>query len=300
MEIKRAEYFRNALRDVIKVNAIYTIHYFRYGKKFSYPLESHPFWELVYVDSGELHVTAGNKKFVMKQGEACFHSPDLPHTVETKGSFANSVIVSFEATGRMMNFFENKVFSLDGTEKNLLSSLVWEGKKSFDGRLDDADQTKMVKKTDAPFGSEQLIKNVIELLLISLVRNNFESLSVKGADNNVSVHAEQIVESVIEILKSKITESVTLDEISEKMFFSKTYIKAVFKKYTGTSVIKYFNRLKIEQAKKLISTNRYTITEITETLGFSSVHYFSRLFKATTDMSPSEYAKSIKADNVLQ
>ena len=99
MEIKRAEYFRNALRDVIKVNAIYTIHYFRYGKKFSYPLESHPFWELVYVDSGELHVTAGNKKFVMKQGEACFHSPDLPHTVETKGSFANSVIVSFEATG---------------------------------------------------------------------------------------------------------------------------------------------------------------------------------------------------------
>lgn len=300
MEIKKAEYFRNSLRDVIKVNAIYTIHYFRYGKKFSYPVESHPFWELVYVDSGELVVTAGNKTFVMKQGEACIHSPDLPHTVETKGSFANSVIVSFEASGRMMNFFENKVFSLDGTEKRLLSALVWEGKKSYDGRLDDADQTKMTKKADAPFGAEQLIKNVIELLLISLVRNNFESLSAKSADNSVSVHAEQIVESVIELLKSRVAESITLDEIAEKIYFSKTYIKAIFKKYTGTSIIKYFNGLKIEAAKKLISTNQYTVTDITKKLGFSSVHYFSRLFKATTDMSPSEYAKSIKADNVLQ
>lgn len=300
MEIRKAEYFRNALSDVIKVSAIYTIHYFRYGKNFSFPLESHPFWELVYVDSGELHVTAGDNTFVMKQGEACFHSPNLPHTVETQDNFANSVIVSFEVNGRMMNFFENKVFLLNETEKKLLSALVWEGKKSFDGRLDNANQTKMVKKTNAPFGAEQAIKNSIELLLISIVRNNFESLSTKGADNNVSVHAEQIVQSVIELLKSRLTENITLDEISEKIFFSKTYIKAIFKKYTGTSIIKYFNGLKIESAKELISTNQYTISEITKKLGFSSVHYFSRLFKATTDMSPSEYAKSIKADNVLQ
>ena len=57
--------------------------------------------------------------------------------------------------------------------------------------------------------------------------------------------------------------------------------------------------LKIEESKKLISQNKYTYTEIAYMLGFNSVHYFSRLFKAHTQMTPSEYSKSIKADNLL-
>ena len=36
-------------------------------------------------------------------------------------------------------------------------------------------------------------------------------------------------------------------------------------------------------------------TQISETLGYSSIHYFSRQFKKLTNMTPSEYASSIKA-----
>ena len=67
----------------------------------------------------------------------------------------------------------------------------------------------------------------------------------------------------------------------------------------GISIIQYYILLKIEESKKLISQRKYTYTEIANIMGFNSVHYFSRLFKAHTDMTPSEYAKSIKADNVL-
>ena len=55
-----------------------------------------------------------------------------------------------------------------------------------------------------------------------------------------------------------------------------------------------FTEMKIERAKDLLRNQDYNITQISEILGFSSVHYFSRRFKAVVGMSPSEYATSIK------
>ena len=63
--------------------------------------------------------------------------------------------------------------------------------------------------------------------------------------------------------------------------------------------MQYFSSLKIDEAKKLISYNRYTFTEIAYRLGYSSLHYFSRQFKKSTEMTLSEYARSIKVDDVL-
>ena len=300
MTIKK-EYFRNQLPTVLKVNAIYTIHYFRYGKNFRFPIESHPFWELVYIDSGRATITADDERFSLKQGEIRFHAPDVSHTIATEDDFSNSVIVSFDASGRIMDFLENKTFTLDESQKKTLSEIVLLAKETFDGRLDDPNQTKMIKKQDPPFGATQSIKNMLELLLISVIGNNLHDDKAKNANNSAySVRADKIVDSIVEILKSRLHSSVNLDEIAKELFFSKTYIKSVFKKKMNTSIIKYYNDLKIDEAKKLISLNKYTVTEITDILGFSSVHYFSRLFKQITDMTPTEYARSIKAENVLR
>ena len=57
--------------------------------------------------------------------------------------------------------------------------------------------------------------------------------------------------------------------------------------------------MKIDRAKKLLSQQKYSVSEIADMLGFGSVYYFSRQFKLHTDMSPTEYINSIKADNVL-
>jgi len=51
----------------------------------------------------------------------------------------------------------------------------------------------------------------------------------------------------------------------------------------------YFISLKIEEAKRLLSETPMNVTEISQMLGFSSVHYFSRLFKSKTGMTPTEY-----------
>ena len=59
-------------------------------------------------------------------------------------------------------------------------------------------------------------------------------------------------------------------------------------------MIDYFSSMKIETAKQLIRDNHLNFTEISDRLGYTSVHYFSRQFKKLTGKTPSESATSIR------
>ncbi len=300
MEIRNENYVKNSLKSILKISNIYTVHYFKYGKNFTVLPEKHDFWEMVYVDSGEVGIIADDKEFTLKQGEAFFHRPNELHTIYTGNSFGASVIISFECSGRTINYFADKIFSFGEFEKSLLSMIVKETPLCFSDKLNDIYLTKMNKRKDAPVGSEQIIKNCIELLLLILMRGKEREANVKKvADSVASLHSDKIVVNIIKLLNDHLYTSIDLDTIAKELFFSKTYIKTVFKKHMGTSIIQYYIYLKIEESKKLISQNKYTYTEIAYMLGFNSVHYFSRLFKSHTQMTPSEYSKSIKADNLL-
>ena len=300
MKSQSIEYVKNNLTYTIKVSGIYTIHYFKYGKNFRFAGESHDFWEMVFIDSGNAKVVEDDKIFTLKQGEAVFHHPNRKHNIYTDDDFANSAIISFECKNASLKILSDKVFTLDEYEKNLLNKIIHEGKMNYQEKLNDIYLTKMTKRQLAPFGGEQIIKNCIELLIISLLRKEISQSKITQ-DINVNLSSNQIVDSVKNLLEQKLenAETVSLDDISFKLGFSKSYIKSQFKKKMGISVIQYYINLKIDKAKKLLSQQKYTVSEIADILGFSSVYYFSRQFKSQTDMSPTEYVYSIKADNVL-
>lgn len=289
------KYVKTPLSSSINVKAIYTIHYFKYGQKFAFEGEKHNFWEFVYIDSGKVRITADDKEFDLTQGEAYFHKPDEYHSIRTDNRFANSVILSFDCLSPAMRAFEHARISLNDKEKELLGLIVRESSLCFSDRLNDVYLVKM-NKSEGPFGSEQLIKLYIEQLLIMLYRKlEGEKTSARAAAKNSS----ELTGRIKEILEENVYGTLSLCDISSALFFSKTYIKSVFKKNTGQTIMQYFTSLKIEEAKKLISFDKYTFTEIAYKLGYSSLHYFSRQFKKATDMSLTEYARSIKVDNVL-
>jgi two-component system response regulator YesN len=75
--------------------------------------------------------------------------------------------------------------------------------------------------------------------------------------------------------------------------YSKSYVSQVFRQTTGESVISYFNRLKIKEAKRLIRENRLTMSEISDALSYNDPRYFSLMFKRITGKTPTEYKNSI-------
>lgn len=284
----------------VKINGIYTVHYFKYGKNFKFEPETHDFWELVFIDSGTAIILNDNNEIELKQGEAFLHRPNVIHTIYTKNDFANSAIISFECKNKKLKNIADIILNLNDYEKSLLNKIISETKLSFSDKLNDMHLTKMTKKHNPPFAGEQFIKNCIELLFISLIRK-FEHNNETAETLNINVSSDKIVQSIRKILSDKLdlSENINLDQISYMLGFSKSYIKSQFKKKTSVSIIQYFIDMKIDKAKKLLSQQKYTVSEISDMLGFGSVYYFSRQFKLQTGMSPTEYIKSIKADNIL-
>lgn len=75
---------------------------------FYFPGESHPFWEFVCVDKGEVTIGAGDRSFVLTRGQIVFHRPDEFHWVRAGGKAApNLIVISFSTGSPLMDFSAN-------------------------------------------------------------------------------------------------------------------------------------------------------------------------------------------------
>ncbi len=293
---KRVEYPKIPLDSVIEINEIVSLFYFEYAKDFVFQGESHDFWEFLYVDKGQVEVMADTEGYQLQQGEMIFHKPNEFHSVWANGKIApNLIVASFVCNSPAMKFFENKILKAGEEEKNLLAKLIRERTYCFNKRLNEFITVKD-KRLDEPFGAQQLIKIYLEMLLITLIRNNTAIKKQERISSLTRHRAEDdLVNRIICFMEQNIEKNLTVDDFCKEFSLSPTRIKSLFKDRKQTGIIQYFRRMKIERAKELIREENYNFSEIAERLGFSSVHYFSHVFKKITDMTPSEYAVSVKS-----
>ena len=101
-----------------------------------------------------------------------------------------------------------------------------------------------------------------------------------------------IFNEICDYLGESLDCSVTLESLARRFHLGKSTLTALFRSECGMGVIAYFNLMRIDEAKRLIRKGGMNFSEISNALGFSSIHYFSRLFKAITGITPSEYAKN--------
>lgn len=104
----------------------------------------------------------------------------------------------------------------------------------------------------------------------------------------------ELIDKVTAYMKDNLVGNLTLAHLCETFSVGRTHLSVLFKTKFDCGVLEYWNRLKIDKAKELIRQNSNNLTEISEMLGYNSLHYFSRQFKKTTGMTPSEYAKVLR------
>lgn len=291
------EFSKTVLKEELQIKRIVSLHYFEFAKDFIFDGENHDFWEFLYVDKGEAEVMADESGYKLKQGDIIFHKPNEFHSVWANKKIApNLVVTAFECKSEAMKYFEQKIFSLGDTERNLLATVVSEGLRAFLPPLDMPRINILRKKPDSPFGCEHIIKIHLELLLINLVRkgNNQENESRLSTSAKERTE-DDILKRINTFMLENISSNLTLDQICSFINMGRTHMKTMFKSKTGKGTMEYFKMLKIEKAKVLIREEQFNLTEISEELGYSSIHSFSRHFKNLTDMSPSEYSKTVKS-----
>lgn len=285
------------LEQVITIKQIVSIHYFEYMNDFTFPGESHNFWELVYVDKGEIDVIADVNRITMKKGDIIFHKPNEFHNVITNGKIApNLVVISFECNSPYMHFFETKQLVINENEQNLLAQIIIEARNSFSHYLGNPYQEKLERNSPTPaFGSDQLIGHYLEQLLIHLYRRyskNNAAASITLTRQKVNL---EVYNRILAYLEANITTQLSIEKICKDNLIGRSQLQKLFHEKLGCGVIDYFSRMKIEMAKQLIRNNQLNFTQISDYLGYTTIHYFSRQFKKITGMSPSEYFTSIKS-----
>lgn len=138
--------------------------------------------------------------------------------------------------------------------------------------------------------------NYRELLRLSLCElllkiHRFYKLNQDACDNNVSTFRHQLIPDCIAYLKENYAQKITMDELSDTFFLSRSYLSSLFKKATGYGVTEYLQHIRIEKACELLATTTLPITHISEQVGYSDYRFFNKAFKKITGTTANEYRK---------
>jgi YesN/AraC family two-component response regulator len=147
---------------------------------------------------------------------------------------------------------------------------------------------------DAPFGSMQTTKNLLELLLIKLHRH--KDMLTQQHRLNIQLDGMDVpiaVKEILDVLHSHLYDTLTVADVAKAVGKSEATVKKLFSLYRPGGMMRYFGSLKIKEAKKLIREGRYNFAQIAELLHYDTPQYFSKCFKDFTHMTPSDYRKSI-------
>lgn len=295
----KIKFQKHILDDVISVESIVTVYHFNYSPTFHFTGEKHNFWEFAYIESGPVGAMSEATGYKLLPGEIIFHKPNEYHNIWANGAPARVVIVSFVSNSPALNFFRGKILTCSETERALISSLVSLADEVFLPRLDTCSKETLpqvlsdcVEKRPQPtFGSEQLLRQTLESLLIQFIRSDDAVQKEMRSSAEIKRQNEQrIAESILTYIDEHLNEPITLDHVCSALCFSKSYIKRVFKEQTGATIMDTVLNRKLQAAKKLLKTQ--SVTQTADALGFSSIHYFSRLFHQKIGMTPSEFQSS--------
>jgi two-component system response regulator YesN len=99
------------------------------------------------------------------------------------------------------------------------------------------------------------------------------------------------MEVILEYIEHRFTEDFSLDDLSELVFLSPTYVSHLFHQKTGSSIREFLNQRRIEYACNLLSDSNFSIKEIAEKCGYSNLTHFYRIFKKIMNITPLEFRK---------
>ena len=291
-------YYGTLPNRAITISQLFTIHYFENFEDYFFPGERHNFWELLYVDRGEILVETDRfpEPICMRQGDLILHRPNEFHSFYANSLMPHNLLVlSFSTPSPAMEQFDHQVlFRRHPAVRLILGQILDAAKDSFSSPLGDPNVPRLIRRPEAPFGSEQILINYLELLLITLYRS-IGTFSGSESPEQPAKFSANYVDTAIDYMKANLTTRIRLEDICSQATVSRSQLQKAFSRQTGKSVMEYLASLRIAEAKFLIRTRRMSFTEIAERLCYSSVHHFSRQFHAAVGMSPSEYVASVQA-----
>lgn len=229
-------------------------------------------------DEGVMMFTAPNQVITLNkpqdlnevQGWMLYFHPDLIRDTPLSKKIDN------------YSFFSYSVYEalhLSEPEQNTVSTCIKMIEEEIKARIDNH--------------SRQVLISNIDLLLNYCTRFYERQFNTRSAQNkDVTAKVESLLKEYFKSDKIHELGQPTIAYLANECHVSAGYLSDLLKKETGKTAKDHINDFLVEKAKNLLMGSDDSISGIAYTLGFNYPHYFSRMFKTKTGMTPQEYREN--------
>ena len=252
-------------------------------------------YELMFCVDGHMVMRLRDEWIDMDAGCCMLIPPGVFHTSVTESNATHCFFIAFATHGDLSNISEH-VIRLSETELAVYRAMLTELSKGYINTGNKVRTLTLIPNEELPLGSEQLILCSLEQLLVLMLRSeheNPERRTIRTHDEYASSVAEKnyFIDNINSYIREHLSERLSVEDIALHFGYSRSRLSTLYKQHTGMGLNKAINMEKHLKARQLLIETDYSVSEISEMLGFSSPQYFTNTFEKSTGMSPSNYAR---------
>ena len=256
------------------------------SQEFAQELHIHDEMQILAGNSGMLEIKISAKKFNLRVGDVMIIKRRVPHSAKA--------ILPFTSTSEIRISNDALVCSELSTVSLQLAPVFSQDENEFVYLRREDESTAEIFSTITHICEEKTRKQKGYSLFIDgyskILLGLFDRLGAleSGADSLDASAVAKLAPALLYVEENH-TKEISLEEIAKTLDMNREYFCRLFKKTLGITFVDYTNLVRILSAEKLLISTQMSISEISESLGFSSVSYFTRVFKNITNITPASY-----------
>lgn len=245
-----------------------------------------PHWheeaEIVYVESGTLHLTIGEEAYLGTAGDLFMINTGDIHSMFFDSLDTRYLTMLFPLSSlTFQNVDDSRSFLMSLHEQQTGFVHVLTGTPVYDSVREDIRKL-LLLNGERPYAYQLGTK----VCLLDIVHQLFAAgLTIPTAKKP----EDAMCRDILSYLRENFAGEVSLTETASRFHMSEKYFSRFFKKNFSLTFVEYVNQLRIEKAEDLLANSSLPITEIALRCGFSSSSYFNKRFKTLMGITPSAY-----------
>ncbi|NJP40536.1 helix-turn-helix transcriptional regulator [Oscillospiraceae bacterium HV4-5-C5C] len=256
---------------------LYTLFFQEKDPAFFFAGEQHEPYELLYVTSGFLHQVAGGIDFPLQEGQLMICRPDIWHMQYASGSQPVSFMTisfSLRKPSRLLEDLTQRVLDTDRRTRQCLASMISE-------------------QDSQSFAWADVCMNYFREAILRMSRQAyFQEDPLLNQLPPETARENQLVESAQRYINTHLWHhQLRVPDIASAVSISSSYLSSLFRRHLGMSPGKYLNRARLSESRRLLKEGSYSVSEVADLLGFSTLQHFSRCFSQEFGLPPSRYAR---------
>lgn len=249
----------------------------------------YPHWhehlEIIQIVKGRVLVTLDDQRFYASADDIIYVNSGQIHAVQViegdeKPQIRVMIFDCFFVTNLLEGFETRHMYNLlihSERHQSLISATnpLWR-------ELADCMLTAEREYAERDIGYEMAIKSCIYRIVTAMLRHYRRHLLPYSANFN-------LLRPALEYIEEKFAERLSVTKISQVANMSVSHFSRTFKQMTGLTFTDYLTSFRMNMAKQMLVTGQWTITQVAEKTGFCNIHYFGKVFKEATGLSPLQY-----------